>query len=272
MNKLTIIIAAFKCHSWTLHCLEHIKKNTFSEYDLFITDNGCQEKMSQSIKEFNPKILIKNNKNMGSYYAWNAMLNYVDTEYVAIIDTDCLVSNGWDIKMINLLEKDKNISAVCAMTNYCDSSFYLNISQSMFNEYVKMKPSNKIDLGYQDINYLLEEYYMFDGGFETYSKKIHNKFKESFRYLSEMSTHCIIFRTKTLQKLDCFDSDFYPHKGAEKVLLNKMQSHGLDCVAALGCYVHHHGNATSDGGSFNVVEMTKKNYALAEKKMLVSFV
>lgn len=259
-------MAVHNCPSWCQHSIEHIRKNTSSDHKLLVYDNGSTPKTLRIIENMNPDMLIKNDKNISSYYAWNHLMNFVKTKYVAIIHTDCLVSKGWDEKLLKNIQNNPSVVASCAITNYSDT-FYLNVSQCRFDDYVKMKPSNKTALKYQDIYYLIEEYYMLDGGLNGFSDKIYSKYKNSFRYLSEIDTHCILFQTKSLQSIDCFDADFYPHKGSEKVLLSKMHSHNMDCVASLGCFVHHHGNATSDGPGMNLQTFVEKNTRLAEKKL-----
>lgn len=270
MNDLTIILAIHNCPEWTKHCLEHIKKNTSSKPYVIVVDNNSKPKTQEILKlmESNRYIdfLIKNDKNMGSHYAWNQGLDYVETEYVAIIHSDCLVSPNWDSIIIKCLEKDINIKAASPITNYSDQ-FYLRYSQIFFDDYVKIKPNNKNNLSYEDISYLLEEYYMFDNNLEDFSSKVFDKFKYSFRFLTEMGTHCIIFKSHVLFELDKFDQEFYPHFGAEKVLIKKMNDRGWDYISCLGSYVHHHGNATSDGPGFNMSSMLEKSEKMAINKM-----
>lgn len=270
MNNLTIIIAVHNAPYWTKHCLEHLFKNTETNHSVIVIDNNSTPKTIEMLKHFKNagyiNTLIENKTNMGSHYAWNQGLNYVETEFAAIIHTDCLVSPKWDRTLLTCLERDNNIKAVSPITNYSDQ-FYLRYSQLFFDDYVQIKPANKTNLDYNDIKYLLDDYYLFHDNFENFSRKVFEKFNYSFRFLSEMGTHCIIFKTEALISLDCFDIDFFPHFGAEKILLKKMNDRGWDYISSLGCYVHHHGNATSDGPGFNMSYILNKNEILVNNKI-----
>jgi len=272
MTNLSIIIAVYNSPEWTKHCLEYIHKYTFSKPFVIVIDNNSRNSTHEMLKSMRDNnyidLLLKNEDNMGSHFAWNQGLNYVESKYVSIIHSDCLVSPNWDSIIIKCLEKDNSMMAASPITNYSDQ-FYLRYSQTLFNEYVKIKPNNKSSLSYNDISYLIDEYYMFDNNFEKFSEKVFNKFKYSFRFLTEMGTHCVMFKNHALFSLDKFDDEFYPHFGAEKVLLKKMHDRGWDYISCLGSYVHHHGNATSDGPGFNMPIMLENSEKLVIKKLSV---
>lgn len=270
MNDLTIIVATHNSPGWIRHCLECIHKYTKSHHRVIVVDNGSKPEVVKMLENMGEKryidFMLANPTNLGSHYAWNQGLNYVETEYAVIIHSDCLVSPNWDSTLLECMKKDENIKACSPTTNYADQ-FYLRYSQLFFDDYVKIKPDNKKPLDYEDIGYLLDDYYMFDNSFEDFSKKVFDKFHYSFRFLSEMGTHCVMFDSESLASLDNFDSDFYPHFGAEKVLLQKMNNRGWDYISCLGAYVHHHGNATSDGPKFSMPLMLEKSEKLAIKKI-----
>lgn len=268
MDDITIIISVHNASGWVKHCIENVKKNTTSSYKLIVIDNGSKSKTKEILSQFGIDNLISNGMNMGSYFGWNQGLNYVDTEYLAILHSDCLVSPNWDVILKKGLDRNENIVAASPITNYADQ-FYLNYSQNLFDDYVKLKPPNKISLSYDDIRYLLDEYYMFDNGFENFSRKVFEKFRYSFRFLTEMGTHCVLFKSPALFRFDGFDTDFFPHFGAEKVLLKKMSKIGWDYIGCMGSFCHHHGNATSDGPGFNMSQIMEKSEKLVKRKILI---
>lgn len=269
MNDLTIIVSVYNTPGWTQHCLEKIRENTSISHKVIVINNGSRQNTTSLLEKLKEEnyidILIHNNENQGSYKSWNQGLNFVKSEFVAILHSDCIVAKNWHDPIIKILKSYEPIVACSSMTNYADQ-FYLRSSQSMYSDYVHIKPNNKIELSYNDIQILLDEYYMLDNGLDGYGQKTFNKFGNSRRYLTEMGTHCVVFKTFILHSVDWFDEDFFPHFGAESVLLHKVQQLGFDYVAALGSYCHHHGNATSDCG-FNAQLMREKNEILVEEKI-----
>lgn len=264
MKKLTAIVSVFDSPGWTCHCIEKIIQNTFYSGNLIVINNGSNKKTSQLLDKLKSNkyidTLIINEKNMGSAYSWNQALNYVNTPYISFIHSDCVVSKNWDIPIIKTLEDHIDVICASPITNYADQ-FYLIHSATVFDDYVKIKMNNKDGQSYKDIEYLFEEFYMYDGGYNNFSKKQFKQYEYSIRYMSELGTHCLVFKTEWFNKLGWWDDDFFPHFGFEKIMFNNMKKKDLSYVACLGSYVHHNGNTTSDGVNFNskkILEETEK--------------
>lgn len=270
MKKITAVVSVFDSPGWTSHCIERIWQNTHFSGDLIVINNGSRSKTSKLLNILKEQkyidLLINNEKNMGSAYSWNQALNYVNTPYVAFIHSDCIVSPNWDIPLIKVLDENEHIACASPITNYADQ-FYLIHSGTVFDDYVKMKMNNKQLQSYIDIEGLIDDFYMFDDGFNKFAQKQFKQYEYSIRYMSELGTHCLMFKTELFHKLGWWDDDFFPHFGFEKIMFNEMEKRKLAYVACLGSYVHHNGNTTSDGMSFNAKKMLEENEKLVNKKL-----
>lgn len=98
----SVVIVTYKSLKYLKKCLEAVDLRTTSEYELIIVDNNSQDRSIPWLKQYqaaNPfcKKLIKifNSKNKGWPHGVNQGIKAAHGEYVAFLNSDLIVTDGW---------------------------------------------------------------------------------------------------------------------------------------------------------------------------------
>lgn len=92
--KTSIIMPVYNQLEVTKICVESIKRNTASEYELIAVDNASDSPAAQYLETVSSRV-IRNDINKGCAGAWNQGLRASVGEYVCIINNDVVVTPGW---------------------------------------------------------------------------------------------------------------------------------------------------------------------------------
>ena len=114
---VSIIIVNFNGYHLLKNCLISILKNSYSNYEIIIADNGSTDdsifKIKDDFKIFLSKIKILNlKKNLGPSLARNEAFKHSKGEIIAFLDNDTEVDNDWIIKVLPLFKKNSKIGAI----------------------------------------------------------------------------------------------------------------------------------------------------------------
>lgn len=91
---ISVIIPVYNCEKYLITCLNSLKKQSFSNYELIIIDDCSTDTSRQLIQKFiseNPCIKCifkKNTVNRGACYSRNIGLNIASSEYICFLDSD----------------------------------------------------------------------------------------------------------------------------------------------------------------------------------------
>lgn len=101
MVKLSIGIPYYKTYELTKKLLETLIPQLTSETELILVDDGCNE---TKLDEFKDKIiLVHNEENKGGAYATNCCIDLAKGEYMALIDSDDMVSSDYVRTLLNAI-------------------------------------------------------------------------------------------------------------------------------------------------------------------------
>jgi GT2 family glycosyltransferase len=121
---LGIVIPVYNNVFWTKKTIESIIKNTLSPYILIIIDDASTDETYEYIKELGERGIffyyIKNEYNIGVNASWNKGIKKAKElycKYIAILNNDLEVTNGWDLPLLDVLE-DKNIGIVSPLSTH----------------------------------------------------------------------------------------------------------------------------------------------------------
>lgn len=84
-------------------CLESIFANT-KEYNLYVWDNGSTEPTAGYLKNLNINLHI-NPSNEGFIIPNNTLVKQGNSPYIILLNSDTIVSRGWDEKLISYLDE-----------------------------------------------------------------------------------------------------------------------------------------------------------------------
>ncbi len=113
MGKLvSVIVTTWNSYALTKQCLESISSRTsYSPLELIVVDNGSRDGSIQKLeKEFRNARFIKNRSNKGFPYALNQGYREAKGHYIAYLNNDAFVTEGWLESLMKTLDSDERIA------------------------------------------------------------------------------------------------------------------------------------------------------------------
>ena len=222
-TKLSIIIPNFNGKQFIKLCLDSIRKQDCSFYELIIVDNGSSDGSVEYINEYYPDLtLIENKENLGFAAAVNQGIKISSSDYVFLLNNDVELESGCVSNLLKCIEKDENIFAVSSkMVQYNDR----NKMDDAGDEYTILGWTCKVGDGKSPDLYTSER--------ETFSA----------------CAGAAIYRKDILDKLKYFDENFFAYM--EDVDISyRARIWGYKCVYCPEAVVYHLGSGTS-GSRYN---------------------
>lgn len=117
--KVSIIIPAYNCEKTIERCIESIMKQTYTNIEIIIVNDGSSDKTLDKIKKYNSKkIKIINKENEGVSAARNAGINLASGDYIMFIDADDWIEKNTVNILVNETKKRKiEVIRYCCFNN-----------------------------------------------------------------------------------------------------------------------------------------------------------
>lgn len=110
MVKVTFIIVNFNGKAFIESCLDSIKRQTFSDFEIVVVDNGSHDGSVEFLQQKYPSVtLIALEKNLGFTGGNNAGLKKAHGKYIALINNDIVLDENWLSSMINGIETQSDL-------------------------------------------------------------------------------------------------------------------------------------------------------------------
>lgn len=112
-KKLSIIIPIYKCENYLSQCIESVLKQSFSDFELILVDDGSPDGcgiICDSFAEKDNRIFVIHKENEGSVLARKAGFEVSKGEYVSFLDSDDWIEEDF-YKLI--FEKNNNVEMFC---------------------------------------------------------------------------------------------------------------------------------------------------------------
>lgn len=122
MPRVTVIIPNYNGHRWLKICLDSLKRQTFTEFEVLVVDNGSSDGSVQFIKDSFPEVrVLALPENRGFVGAVNEGIRNSQSEYVALLNNDIEAHPRWLEELMKFLDAHKEVG-FCAskMLNYYD--------------------------------------------------------------------------------------------------------------------------------------------------------
>lgn len=120
-TRIGIIIPAFNVEKYILRAIEACKKQTYTNIEIIIVDDGSTDKtfsIAKKASELDNRIYIHHQKNSGVSVARNYALDLCTSDYIIFLDSDDWIEPDTVEKMIEHLPKNKESCLVCADAYY----------------------------------------------------------------------------------------------------------------------------------------------------------
>lgn len=131
MPAISVIVPVYKVEKYLRKCVDSILAQTFTDFELFLVDDGSPDKCGDICDEYAKKddrIIVIHKKNGGLSDARNVAIDRASGDYLTFIDSDDYVAENHLESMYRaLLETDSDISITNISTvkdGFINNDFY----------------------------------------------------------------------------------------------------------------------------------------------------
>jgi len=110
--KVTVVIPTWKRGDLLRKCLESLRKQTFSDFEVVLVSNGGGEWVEELAREFVCRV-IRFEENRGFAAGVNAGIAASRSVYVAILNDDVELGRAWLGRTTDLLDERQDVSFCC---------------------------------------------------------------------------------------------------------------------------------------------------------------
>ena len=130
MNKLlSIIIPVYNGEKYIEKCLDSVLSQTYSNIEIIIINDGSTDNSYQLLQKYAKKdhrILLFNQKNIGSSLTRNNGIKYAHGEYITFIDIDDYIEKDAYEKVMSKLQDDIDIACFSVSCDYTKENYSIN--------------------------------------------------------------------------------------------------------------------------------------------------
>jgi GT2 family glycosyltransferase/cytochrome c-type biogenesis protein CcmH/NrfG/SAM-dependent methyltransferase len=113
---LSVIIVTYNSKSDIEACIESIRRNTISPYEIIIIDNASSDGTVEFLAGLEYVRLLPNQTNNGFARACNQGIRKAKGEYIVLLNPDTMVTESWDVHMMGHFRE--GVGAVGPLSNY----------------------------------------------------------------------------------------------------------------------------------------------------------
>lgn len=110
--RLSVILVLYNKAELTYQCLKSLKEESDVEYELIIIDNDSSDKTSFLMEKVSGVKYIRNEENVGFLKACNQAREFVNSEYILLLNNDALLHKGTMKSGLEAFDKDDNVGVV----------------------------------------------------------------------------------------------------------------------------------------------------------------
>ena len=112
-TSVTVAILNYNGQEMLEAYLPKVLYSSQSNFDICVIDNASTDESIDYLEQWHPEVrVIQLNDNFGFAGGYNKGIEAISTEYIALINSDILVTNNWLDPILNLLDNNTNIAAV----------------------------------------------------------------------------------------------------------------------------------------------------------------
>ena len=122
--KVSVLIPAYNHEKFLKDTIESVLNQTFSDFELLISDDCSTDNTAQVIKSFSDQRIagIFFEENRGTVRALNSLLEHAKGEYIAVLGSDDIWEPKKLERQLNVMENDKNLAACFTWASIVDQN------------------------------------------------------------------------------------------------------------------------------------------------------
>ena len=129
MAKISVIVPVYNVEKYIHKCLDSILKQTFTDFELILVDDGSPDNCGNICDEYAKKdnrIFVVHKKNGGLSAARNSGIDWAfqnsDSEFITFIDSDDTIAENYLEKFMNAMDNNADIVS-------CKLNFFIEETQ-----------------------------------------------------------------------------------------------------------------------------------------------
>ena len=139
MPKISVIVPVYNVEKYLRRCIGCLLKQTFSDYELILVDDGSTDKSGTICDEYEKKdsrIRVIHQENSGAAIARNTGLEKATGDFIMFCDSDDIVSEFWIEHLLCNLSDNELIMPLCGI---CNSASDLGKKECDYNKKILEK-------------------------------------------------------------------------------------------------------------------------------------
>ena len=111
--NVAVLVINYNGKHYLRECLKSLKNQTYSDYDVYVVDNGSVDGSVEYVKGHFPWVkIIAFRENLGFAKAYNETIKTVDADLVALLNNDTRVDKRWLQELVSAILEDELIATV----------------------------------------------------------------------------------------------------------------------------------------------------------------
>lgn len=134
MKKFSIIIPVYNVEPYLKKCLYSIEKQTYSNFEVIVIDDGSKDKSSQIAQKFVDKdtryhLIIQENQGVSA--ARNAGIRYAKGDYLVFVDGDDFLKENY-LEMLDRYILDEDMAIIDGFIRYYDKNNVVEVDGELY--------------------------------------------------------------------------------------------------------------------------------------------
>lgn len=267
--KLTVGVVVVLQSGFVDRCLQSLVECSLSKQKrlkIIIVLNSAQLPVIEIVSKYKEKYdfiqVITNSSNLGYAAACNQILEITQTDNVCFIHSDTIISfETLELLQYIFLKATNSLLGISPKTNYASDHF--PCIETLRNDFIKIKPSNKEFITSEQIDNTLNTLY---NDFENFCLQLkENNLNRPLENFEDITSFCCLFRCSSLRYLGGFNEEFRFRGYEDKELLLRALAEDYKFGVCRIAFAHHHGNLTTDGEGFYYPELMKEQEIVFNK-------
>lgn len=237
---------------------ESLIRNTVNPFELIIIDNNSTDGSCEYFENLSNVKVIRTGANYNYPYCQNLGIKHSNYDILCFFNNDLILTKNWDVRMVHILESNKNIQALSFASN--DHLENKKVHKKLSRKWKRIKYPIQYIAGNSSSVLQLMMRLMY-GNLDNFSEKRFQKWK--YKTIEAYSGSSIVLKRGILEKIGLWDERI---QTADYDLFNRMKEYSLKNKSALplqlalGIYIHH----------FQKLTIKKAYPPFANKKDMIS--
>ncbi|MDX6596719.1 MAG: hypothetical protein QOE87_606, partial [Gaiellales bacterium] len=224
----------------TRACLASIERATAEAYELLLVDNGSSDGTVAFLRDYaatRPNVrLVLNAENRGFAGGNNQALALARGRYVALLNNDTIVTDGWLGRLVGALERTPGAGLAGPVSNY-------------------VAGPQLIETGYASL-----------GEIEPFARSWARARAGEVESAPRLIGFCLLLRREVVEAVGALDESFGAGNFEDDDLCLRARAAGFGCVIARDAFVHHTGSQTFIGERIDYGASLARNRRVFEEK------